>query len=293
MRAIKHRIHVKSAITDKVRLYALGDIHWGAPGCAEDTLRATVAEIANNEHAYWLGMGDYIDAVTHNDRRRFNPAHYVGTRYKISDLADLAQIQADEFVEVVEPIKDKCIGLIEGNHEWVNPKHNAADIMARIVAGIEAPYLGPSAFVHLYVMDAVDKTRYKLTVWAHHGFGGGRLAGGDALTLQRLIMQAEADIYLMGHRHKSIILPEVSLYANEAEPPDIVHRPRVGGMTGTFLKSSAQNTSDYAEQLGLPPVVLGAPYVEMWCQSDQSNGKRIQYVPVFQMMHPPLSRRAA
>lgn len=295
-RAAEVEIRVPVAST-KWRLYAVGDIHWGSTGCAEDHFRRTVKEIRNNEHAYWIGMGDYIDAVTHNDKKRFDPKHYEGTRYQISDLARLPKLQKDELLTEVDSIKDKCLGLIEGNHEWVVPKWNAQDIMWEFVNGIGAPYLGAAGFVRIRVVDDAKvksdngNSRYSIVVFAVHGYGGTRLSGADALALGRLVAAVRGvDVYFFGHRHKQIVLPHSQIYLDRSSPPKIRDVHCVGGMTGSYLKSYVQDQSDYAERSVMPPTVLGSPYVEVWAERPNTKGKQGSYVPMFQMQHSPLPK---
>ena len=53
-------------------VYFLGDIHEGAANHQAKALAKAIDIIANDSNAYWIGMGDYIDAINHRDPR-FNP----------------------------------------------------------------------------------------------------------------------------------------------------------------------------------------------------------------------------
>ena len=55
-----------------VSVYFLGDIHEGAANHQAKALSKAIDIIANDSNAYWIGMGDYIDAINHRDPR-FNP----------------------------------------------------------------------------------------------------------------------------------------------------------------------------------------------------------------------------
>lgn len=284
---------------EKWRLVLLGDVHKGAPGHAATKFRADVKMIKETPNCYWLGMGDYVDCITHNDRKRFNPKHFKGSDYQIADLANLPKIQCEEFLHDVDSIKSQCVGLLEGNHEWQNPKYNAYDVMADIQEAIGAPFLGVSGFLKFRVIDDSrersheNTARYIFSLWAHHGYGCGRLAGGHALTLQRLVMTAQGvNAYAMGHRHQHLIFPSTAMYADNSRPkPRVREFPTVSLMTGGYLMSYREGTSDYAEQLGLMPVVLGAPWIDIWgshVREPGASGASVGYVPVYHATHTPL-----
>ncbi|MGI6540966.1 MAG: hypothetical protein ACOX38_09345 [Bacillota bacterium] len=48
-------------------VYFLGDIHEGAANHQAKALAKAIDIIANDSNAYWIGMGDYIDAINHRD----------------------------------------------------------------------------------------------------------------------------------------------------------------------------------------------------------------------------------
>ena len=53
-------------------VYFLGDIHEGAANHQAKALSKAIDIITTDSNAYWIGMGDYIDAINHRDPR-FNP----------------------------------------------------------------------------------------------------------------------------------------------------------------------------------------------------------------------------
>ena len=99
---------------DRWTLYPLGDVHLGNVACHEREFRALVQRIAADDRALWVGMGDYCDFVNMSDPRFTTES--LAPWVKMSHLGDLAQSQMERFVEIVEPIAGKCLGLIEGNH---------------------------------------------------------------------------------------------------------------------------------------------------------------------------------
>jgi hypothetical protein len=63
-----HRLPLKDP-TGWNYLYFLSDVHLGAAGCNIKKFREKVQEIADNERAYWFGIGDIGDFIYYNDPR--------------------------------------------------------------------------------------------------------------------------------------------------------------------------------------------------------------------------------
>ena len=101
--------------TECFTLVPIGDIHLGAAGCAVQRLNETIDFIASEPSVYWVGMGDYIDAINPSDKR-FDPTS-IDPSYNIKNLSQLITTQINDLKSMFRPIKDKCIGLLAGNHE--------------------------------------------------------------------------------------------------------------------------------------------------------------------------------
>lgn len=276
MKTIERLIYHDSR-SDVIRLWHLTDLHLGARACDEKLLKQHVAEIAADKNAYWIGGGDYIDAVAQAGDKRFNVAtlaKWVVDAWHKDQEADTMGIQADYFVELFRPIWHKCLALGSGNHEFMSERFYARNIYMEIVrkaaplVGI-APQdlaLGVSGFVNLKFRrgtpDSYGST-WVLSIFQHHGYGGGMLAGGHALALERALGNIDADLLLFGHRHVSAYVDKVITKADPASG-GWKQRHRVGMFSPSYLntwiepsKGSGQ-TDSYAERAGYPPKTLGA-----------------------------------
>jgi len=111
MHTHEHRVQYGSR-KDQFDIYPLGDIHAGVVHCAEKQIKAKVREISENPFALWIGMGDMADCITPGDRRWDDSviAPWV-------DRQNIAESCRNWLVKLFEPVKDKCIGILEGNHE--------------------------------------------------------------------------------------------------------------------------------------------------------------------------------
>jgi len=95
-------------------------------------------------------------------------------------------------------------------------------------------YLGFDGFIRV-LFRVSGKTELTTTIYVHHGYGGGRLAGGHALTLQRAFLWNQADVALMGHRH--IRARHESIY-NKPVGNKVLTLSRVSAFCGTFKSGS-------------------------------------------------------
>jgi len=137
------------------RLYVLGDVHIGALNCAEVELIKLVKHIQKDPYAIWVGGGDYADAVILNDAARFDVNTLpnwmlTGNPQTIKErIGDILFAQRQRFVKLVMPIRDKCLGLIEGNHEFAIFKHHNRDHMSELCRMLDVTNLTDCAFLRL------------------------------------------------------------------------------------------------------------------------------------------------
>lgn len=191
------------------RHYHITDVHLGHAACHEAMLRADIERIAADPFATWGGGGDLIDAINHKD-----------PRFSLSSIApwarerqDILDTQIRRLVELLTPIAGKCIYMLTGNHEEAVHQHIGIDVHHRIASAIAGAKgcdvseiaLRWEGFIVLTFRrgtpESYGGTR-SLVMYAHHGAGGGRKKGGDALRAEEVMGRYDADVYLLGHRHK-------------------------------------------------------------------------------------------
>ena len=119
--------------------------------------------------------------------------------------------------------------------------------------------LGYQGFVRLIFEQSGH--RDMVTVYCHHGYGGGRLPGGDALALGRVLGDYECDLALMGHRHTFHNLEKTVISMDRAGKlqQKTRHAAFVGSYLGAYIHPSTENkpVDTYAEAIGLPPKRTG------------------------------------
>jgi hypothetical protein len=255
---------VKKVIThtrpDRFDIYGIGDIHAGSIHCSESKIIAKVQEIKENEKAYWIGMGDYADSITSQDKRwdACGIAKWVKKK-------DIIESQENWLIELFTPIKSKCLGLLTGNHEeTVHDKHDSA-ITEHLCGKLEVPYLSYACFVDLVFDRSGSKKLYQIFAW--HGSGAAQSDGGKLMRLMKLVNEIQADIYLMGHLHDIVIKTPHRLKCSNGK---VKSTPLVAAMTGSWLTAYTQpHTKEevgisYAEKKGYTPNRIGCPVIHIF-----------------------------
>jgi hypothetical protein len=158
-------------------------------------------------------------------------------------------------------IADKCLGLIEGNHEYENRRRHYVDIVRDACRELHAPYLGHSALVRVVFHRKDENDAHVCSdnwiIYAEHGAGGGRLPGAKLNGLKAKVSDVQADVYLRGHVHEKAALKTPVLSMTLRGKPKLTARTRVLALTGCYYRTYEQDTSSYGEIKSFPPTELG------------------------------------
>jgi hypothetical protein len=248
-----------------LHLYPLGDIHLGAAACDIEDFRRTVKRIAADPHALWIGMGDYGDLIMPSDPRWSFSGHdwkrlgFLNGRPTVSNLG----VEHRDMIErELTPIKDKCIGLLYGNHEDAFAKYYFIDVARYLAERFKVPMLGYTALVRLDVEikrgTKAHHETWPVTIFAEHGASGGGSEGNKVNALQKRGLEFHADVYLKGHVHAYGISHRTELGWGLKE---LATRDRIFMLTGTYLKGYSEFETTYGERKAYPPNELGGGVV--------------------------------
>ena len=261
MEVIERTIIYKSR-TAKFPIYPLGDLHLGVIHCDENLLREKVAEIKGIPNALWLGMGDYGDLITPSDFKRWDGR--ILAPWMRGEEDNIGATQVRKVDEILSPIWDKCLGLIEGNHDEAIRRFNHYNFMKELLLLANkkhnVPYGGVSCFVRLNFKRLGSATQ-DVIIHARHGEGSARTSGARALAVLRLCQSMiNANITFMGHLHgqESTDIPERLILRGGK----IKSFETIATMTGAWVKAYMQGVpASYLERWGSPPSTLGCPRV--------------------------------
>jgi len=270
MRTLRHVLYYPSR-SDRITLYNLTDLHIGAAACNEKLFLQKVEEIAATPHTYWVGGGDYVDAIARVGDKRYHELTIAPWLYGKNDVMGH---QRDRFLEMVEPIADKCLGLVSGNHEFAAERWYDRDLYWEIVTGVARQAkrdpgelaLGVGGFLVLRFRRGTPQSyggSKTITIFITHGWGGGRLPGGHALTLGRTMGDYAADLILMGHRHvQQLVIKTITVPSGSTAKVTRRYGVYCGTYLGAYVRPSDGRPVDtYPEHKGLPPSPVGTPTI--------------------------------
>jgi len=237
---------------DVFHLYPLGDIHCGIQHCAEDKIKAQVREIKADPLALWIGMGDYGEFISPND-----PRWNIGSIVKWVHEDNIAEDLTKWIVALFDPIKDKCVGLLEGNHEDAIRIHSHIDVQKNICERLELPNLSYSCFVR-FIFRRAGSSSHEVMGFFTHGAGCAITKGAKVNRLERVMDGFEADIYGIAHMHD--IITDTKPYLRVDKENRVRQMEKVGAVTGSWFKTYAQGVrASYGEKKNYPPTTLGCP----------------------------------
>ena len=233
-------------VGDTVRVYFLGDVHEGAINSRTDLLQEAINVIASDADSYWIGMGDMIDAINYHDKR-FN-VREVSEHYRVQDLDDLPKRQADRLLAMLYPIKDRCLGMLTGNHEDTVRQRMGLDIVSYMCGVLGATFLGKKAYVSIGAVTDTNRGRpyYMINMCIAHGSGGGggKTAGGAINKVVDMMQWDTADVYVIGHLHSMMLKSAVR---NAIRGNGLVKEKVYYGVNGSFLMKSSMESDSYFE----------------------------------------------
>jgi len=289
MQAAGRRIIWHGSRTDAFKLVYFSDLHWLAKACAEKAIHKQIAEILADPFTFWIGGGDYGEFIGFGDTKRFDP-DAVSEKVSVADLGKLGKKTYQEIKVLFEPIKHKCLGLIIGNHEkQYMRRQQQEDLHGWLCTELGVADLGYSCFMDIVFCQANKivipalhtelpprrgehrhNTSHTFRVFCHHGAGAAQTKGGKINRLVSFMRNFEADIFFMGHVHDQMGARLTPLTAND-DCTDIIHKTKLGVISGSYLKTYSQGTTTYGEMKGYEPTTLGAAWVmvrpetrEMW-----------------------------
>lgn len=181
-------------------LHHLTDLHIDDPDHAAEELAERIQEIKSDPHALWVGGGDYGSLIAPGDKRFGAGGHLKGEWALMLDR--LPDAYLERVCETLEPIKDKCLGLIAGNHEKTIQDRFHRGLVAELAVQLGKPqlYLGDRGWMVVRFKYGTRETSLRLYVF--HGWSAGRLKGRKALQAERDLGAWAADVFLLGHDHQ-------------------------------------------------------------------------------------------
>lgn len=247
-------------------------------------IKEDIKKIADDPLSFWLGGGDYSDAISVTDRR-FDP-DCVSENITVKDLGRLGLALNEQVRDLFKPIAHKCLGLLEGNHELVYERTKEQhDRHSWLCQELGVPNLGYCCLMDVVLLRGKEPellrkygenmhgkvTGSTYRIFSHHGAGAAQTPGGKLNRLTQFMDSFDADIYFVHHVHDQVGKRIVVLSANES-CNKIVEREKLGIISGSYLRTYTQGCIGYGEQKGYRPVPIGARFAKIHPESKRLEG---------------------
>lgn len=236
--------------------------------------------ISTKYHNFVVKLNNQISITGNCDAINYTDPRFDASNIDIQFLGDLdclALAQANAIIKILKPIREKCIGLLEGNHDDTIRKHYHYNIVDKMAIELNTHNLSYTTMIRLiftrpHSSGAID-------IYATHGFGGGI---SETAPLNRLISMAhsfEADIYLAGHTHKKVCSDRDILFLQHNGEVILKSKKQLFGITGTFLQTYTDRCRSYGERSGYTPTPTGVLKITIEPFSKTRFGKKTVETP--------------
>lgn len=184
-----------------IEIHPLSDLHLGDIHADYSIIKEKINYVANTENAYCILDGDLMDTAI---------ASSVGDTYGAA-LQPMEQLK--QCVKIFEPIKQKILAVLPGNHEARIYKSDGLDLTEIMCSQLDITdrYSPTTALLFIRFGKRVSKHHGRpalYTAYVTHGSGGGRREGGKVNKLADLASIVDADIYIHAHTHLPLIFKE-------------------------------------------------------------------------------------
>lgn len=244
--------YVFSLDTPDYQLVPFGDVHFLAPLHATDAFDKWIESVSSLPNPVFIGIGDYTDLLSTSERKVLDGNLHDSTNATLNDYFISCM---DEFYTKIEFMKGRCAGLLCGNHmTYLRFGSKTISSTEYLCGRLGCKYLGVSAIVRLAAK--FNSKTSSVIVCAHHGRGGGRtLSSGLNPVVQMANSVPGGDIFLQGHSHHRMVVPDQGL--QYCGPGRIVDRERWMARCGSFLKAYEPGEASYIVDIAGHPSSIG------------------------------------
>lgn len=214
---------------NKIKIVQLSDIHVGSLYFRKQLFVDFVNKVKKDPYCFVLLTGDVIECIA--------KATAGGSWEQYDNINN----QVEEFFNIVQPIADRIIGSIEGNHEH-RVERLSEFSLSRIIANIlKVPFFNVLTYIDLIFKDqkyTISATHY----YAKNLFGQAAIVARVKQISSNLLNPCH--LFLSGHTHSGWIQTEyaTTIITGVGRKPFEYHIANSGSFT--------QHTGSYSEKAG-------------------------------------------
>lgn len=233
-----------------IKIYPIADVHLGAIECMESKWDKFCSMIQSDNNAYLILAGDLINN---------------GVRYSVGNPFEQIYRPREQkrlMIRYLEPLRDKILCMVGGNHERRTDKESdsspAYDIAAKL--DLEDIFRENMAFIKLQFGDikSSGETNPVYTFAVAHGFGSSIYTTNAATRAERWGMAIDGiDGAIAGHIHKPQTFP-VGKYVVDKHNEKVSIKP-----FEVFICTSWLEGSGYGAQKLMQPTVFSLNHLEL------------------------------
>lgn len=231
----------------RLKLLILADVHIGDGLFNEKRIKQFTDEVKNEDNCYIIVNGDLMNNATKESKSDIYAEQYTPKEAR------------KKLVELLTPVKEKILVMLDGNHEDRTYKSTGQSLLETVaeILGIEELYADP-AFL-LFVAFGKNRGRTErntvYTIYGKHGSGGGKRIGGKANKLEDMEGIIDADIYIHSHTHQPLSFRK-GFYTVDYRNRKTTWREHLFVNSNAFL-----NYGGYGEKLGYKPSSTVYPHI--------------------------------
>ena len=242
-----HTLNLPKDITN-IEILPLSDLHVGDAAFDRQCFLQYIRYVEAEPNRYILLNGDILNNAT---------------KSSVSDIYEETLNPRDQIKEtaiMLRPVRERILGIVSGNHERRTDKEVGISPVEMLSDKLDVPYFGIEVLLKFKFGLSKRKNDRQLyyTLYATHGWGGGRTRGAKVNNLERLSQIVLCDVYCMAHVHAQVSFPSM-IYTPERQCDVVTERTMWFVNSGSFLKRG----SGYAAAKGYPPTVMGCPVIEL------------------------------
>lgn len=230
---------------DSIYIIPISDTHIGDKLFNEAKLVSYIEWVKDTPNARIILLGDIMNTATKES---------VSDSYS-ETMSPNEQLKYAQ--QLFEPVKDKILAATDGNHERRVTKSTSINMVEILSNHLGCYYRPDGLFIKFRVGKQANGKPVVYTLYATHGFGGGKKPGGKANNLQSLSQIVLSDIYCMSHVHQQMTFQDI-YYVPDIRTNEVNAVKRTYVMSGSFL-----GWGGYAEQMGFPPSKIGTPRIRL------------------------------
>lgn len=239
-----------------IRLYPMPCMHLGAAQCDMKFIEQHVRRIKDDPNGRWIYMGDGGECVTKNSKGG------------IYEQLLSPQLQVEALLDVFEPIRDKGLFGVRGNHGHRVYKETGLSFDHTLCSRLGIPYMGVAAFANM----TVNRSSYDM--YFHHGSDSGSSLRAKISAAEQFARFIDADAIFTAHSHVAMKLTPAALLGVD----NIGQKTRTKMRAQYICGCAYDSRTGYAEDKGYSPLLPAYLSVEF-------DGRIINGRPIHSQRH--------